>query len=132
MNAQDFLKNKTAGFYFFAIACVAALASAVVYVVRNGDSFTTTTPAVTALLVVGVVLSVLLSIKDIKPLEIIPFVLYLAAFLVFIDTEVNFMANVAMGIDGNAVDPAFIAYAALNIIAVVTGMVAAIMEIQKD
>ena len=132
MNAQGFLKNKTTGFYIFAVSGVAALIAAITYVLRNGDVLTTATPTVTILLAVGIILNILLSIKDVKPLEIIPFILYLAAFLVFIDTEITFISNVMMGIDGNAIDSAFILYTVMNVIAVAAGMTAAIMKIEKD
>lgn len=132
MSAQGFFKNKTTGFYIFAVSGAAALIAAVTYVLRGGDVLTTATPTVTILLSVGIILNILLSIKDVKPLEIVPFILYLAAFLVFIDTEITFISNVIMGIDGNAIDGAFVLYSVMNIIAVVAGMAAAIMKIEKD
>lgn len=132
MSAQGFFKNKTTGFYIFVVSGAAALIAAVTYVLRGGDVLTAATPTVTILLAVGVILNILLSIKDIKPLEIVPFILYLAAFLVFIDTEITFISNVIMGIDGNAIDGAFIFYSVMNIIAVAAGMAASIVKIERD
>jgi len=132
MSAQNFFKNKTTGFYLFVASGVAALIAAITYMLRNGDVLTSTTPAVTILLAVGILLNILLSVKDVKPMEIIPFILYLAAFLVFINTEITFISNVIMGIDGNAIDGAFILYAVMNIMAVATGMIASIVEIEKE
>ena len=114
------------------VSGAAALIAAVTYVLRGGDVLTAATPTVTILLAVGVILNILLSIKDIKPLEIVPFILYLAAFLVFIDTEITFISNVIMGIDGNAIDGAFIFYSVMNIIAVAAGMAASIVKIERD
>lgn len=132
MSAQGFFKNRTTGFYIFAVSGVTALIAAITYVLRNGDVLTTATPIVTLLLAAGIILNILLSIKDVKPLEIVPFILYLAAFLVFIDTEITFISNVMMGIDGNIFDGAFILYSVMNVIAVAAGMAAAIMKIEKD
>ena len=132
MSAQGFFKNKTTGFYIFVVSGAAALIAAVTYVLRGGDVLTAATPTVTILLAVGVILNILLSIKDIKPLEIVPFILYLAAFLVFIDTEITFISNVIMGIDGNAIDGAFIFYSVMNIIAVAAGMAASTVKIERD
>ena len=132
MSAQGFFKNKTTGFYIFVVSGAAALIAAVTYVLRGGDVLTAATPTVTILLAVGVILNILLSIKDIKPLEIVPFILYLAAFLVFIDTEITFISNVIMGIDGNAIDGAFIFYSVMNIIAVAAGVAASIVKIERD
>lgn len=132
MSAQGFFKDKTIGFYIFLLSGAAAFIAAVVYVLRNGDVLTATTPTVTILLAAGIVLNVLLAVKDIKPLEIVPFILYLAALLVFVDTEITFISNVIMGIDGNAIDGAFILYCVMNTAAVAAGMAAAILKIEKD
>ena len=129
---MNILANKSKGFKFFAAACAAALIALVTYLVRNGDVLTSTVPSVTILLIAGIVLSVLMAIKDVKPLEMVPFVLYLGAFLIFLDTEINFVSNLIYGADGNSMDFGFILFTVCGLVAVVAGFIAAVNGIEKE
>ena len=126
------MANKSSGFKFFVIACLAALVAVIAYVTRGGDVLTKVTPVVTGLYAAGIILSVLLVFKDVKPLEIVPFVLYLAALLVFIDTEIGFIGNLLWATDGNSLDAGFIAVAVCGLIAVICGIVAGCKGIEKE
>ncbi|MBR4209175.1 MAG: hypothetical protein IKQ96_03035 [Lachnospiraceae bacterium] len=126
------MANKSSGFKFFVIACLAALVAVIAYVTRGGDVLTKVTPVVTGLYAAGIILSVLLVFKDMKPLEIVPFVLYLAALLVFIDTEIGFIGNLLWATDGNSLDAGFIAVAVCGLIAVICGIVAGCKGIEKE
>ena len=126
------MANKSSGFKFFAIACLAALVAVIVYVTRNGDVLTNVTPVVTVLYAAGIVLSILLALKDVKPLEIVPFVLYLAAFMVFMDTEIDFIGNILWATDGNSLDAGFIVIVLCSLAAVICGIIAGCKGIEKE
>lgn len=129
---KDFISKKAIGFWFFVASFLFALLAVIVYGARGGDVLTKLSGAVIALFVVGLVINVGLAVKDIQPLEILPFVFYLIAFAVFMDTEIDFIGNVAMGIDGNSFDGAFIFIIVASVLAVALGMAAAILKIEKE
>lgn len=124
------LKNKKTGWYFFAVSALCAAFFLIIYLVRGGDIFTTIHPAAVTLTVVGILLSVVLLFKNIKPLDILPFVLYFAAYLIFFGTEIEFIGNVFYGTDGQAFTAPFIAIVCFGLASVVTGMIAALKGIE--
>lgn len=128
---KDFLANKTKGWYVFGASAVCALIALLAYVIRGGDIFTTVDPIAVTLAIVGIVLSAGLMYKDVKPLEIVPFVLFFIFLLIFGGSEIEFIGNVAYGTDGQAIDFAFVVTAVFGLASVVCGMVAAIQEIEK-
>ena len=64
-----------------------------------------------------------------KPLEIIPFVLFFAALLIFFATEIEFIGNVFYGTDGQAFTISFVMIVCFGLAAIVTGMIAALKGI---
>lgn len=131
-SVRDFFQKKTAGYYIYLLSCIFAIAAAITYEMRGGDALTKIDHSVTVLLFVGIIINVLMMLKDIKPLEIIPFVLYLIALVAFIATEIDFIGNVFYGVDGNAFDPAFFGIIVLGILAVISGMIACMMKIERE
>ena len=129
---STFFKDKVTAWYIFAVSAVFALISLILYVARGGDIFTTVSPIAVALNVAGIVLTCLMLVKDVKPLEIIPFVLYLAALLIFFGSEIEFIGNVAYGTDGQAISASFIGIAVFGLLSVIGGMFAAISGIEKE
>jgi hypothetical protein len=123
------LKNKKTGWYLFAVSAICAVLFLIVYLLRGGDIFTAIHPAAVILTVAGVLLSAFLLYKDIKPLEILPFLLFFAALLVFFATEIEFIGNVFYGTDGQAFTASFIAIVVFGLAAVVTGMISALKGI---
>lgn len=132
MNAiKDFFSKKSIGYYIFAGSALLGLLTLIIYTTRNGDVLTKLEPAAITLLIVGVVLNILLLIKNIKPLELVPFILYLSAFAVFMSSEITFIGNVANGVDGNVFDAGFMMIAIFGVLSVVLGMIACIMKFNK-
>lgn len=129
---RTFLQNKSVGWYLFGTSAVLALIALIAYVARGGDIFTQVEPIAVACSVAGILLSVLLLWKDIKPLEILPFVLFFVSWLIFAGSEIEFIGNVAYGTDGQAIDAAFLVTAVCGFLAVIAGMVACIMKLEKD
>lgn len=131
-SVKEFLSKKTVGWYIFLASCVTGLIALIIYATRGGDALTKlSTPAI-VLFVVGVAANALLLIKDIKPLEIVPFVLYFASVAIFAATEINFIANVIYGVDGNAFDPAFFCVFIFGLLSVVLGIAASIIKPEKE
>lgn len=129
---KEFLAKKTVGFYVFLASALLAFFSVLFYSVRGGDVLTEINSAVIVLFIIGIILNLLLAIKDIKPLEIIPFVLYFIALAIFLDSEINFMGNVFWGTDGNYFDALFILATLTGLLSVISGMTAAIMKVEKE
>ncbi len=129
---RTFLQNKAAGWYIFGVSVVLAIIAVIAYVARGGDIFTQVDPIAVICSVVGIVLSLILMWKDVKPLEIVPFVLYFVTFLIFAGSEIEFIGNVVYGTDGQAIDPAFIVTAVCGFLSVICGMVACIMKLEKE
>ena len=125
------LKNKSKGWYIFAASAVCALISLIIYIARGGDIFTTVIPVAVILSIFGILLNVLLLLKPLKPLEIVPFGLYLISLVIFFGSEIEFIGNVAYGTDGQSITADFILIAVFGFISVICGMVAAIMKIEK-
>jgi hypothetical protein len=132
MNISKFLEKKPYGYYFFLASALCALIAWLTYCFRGGDVLTNIDAKVIILFAVGIVLNVLLAIKDIKPLEIVPFILYFSAILVFVDSEITFISNIAWGTDGNHIDGGFIVIALFGVLSVIAGMVASIAKIEKE
>ena len=129
---NEFLAKKSIGFRFFIASALFALLAVIVYGARGGDVLTELNGAVIALFVVGIVLNALLAVKDIKPLEILPFVFYLLAFALFMDTEITFIGNVAWGTDGNYFDAAFLFAVVASVLAIALGMASSILKVEKE
>ncbi len=129
---REFLAKKSVGWYVLGGSALCALIFMIIYIARGGDIFTKISPAAIVLTVIGVLLSIGMMVKDIRPLEIIPFVLYFAALLIFFGSEIEFIGNVAYGTDGQAITASFVCIAVFGLIAVIGGMTAAIMKIEKE
>ena len=129
---STFFKDRKTAWYIFAAAAVCALLSLIIYVARGGDIFTTVIPWAVILNLVGIVLTCLLLFKCIKPLELLPFLCYFGALLIFLGSEIEFIGNVAYGTDGQAIGPGFICIALFGLLAVVGGLIAAVSGIEKE
>lgn len=129
---KQFLSKKTVGWYIALASAVMGLITLVIYAARGGDALTKLSSPAIAVIAIGVVLNALLLVKDVKPLEIVPFVLYFVAILIYGASEVNFIANVIYGVDGNAFDPAFFCVFVFGVLAVALGMAASIVKLEKE
>lgn len=132
MNVKEFLAKKTVGYYLFAASALLGLLTLIVYAARGGDVLTKLEPAAIALLIVGIVINAGLLVKDIRPLEILPFMIYLAAFAVFMASEITFIGNLINGVDGNALDAGFVFVAIFGLLSVGLGMAACIVKLEKE
>lgn len=129
---REFLEKKTVGWYIFGGAAVFALIALIAYVARGGDIFTQLNGWAIACVVIGVVLTGVLMWKDIKPLEVVPFILYFIFLLIFAGSEIDFLGNVVYGTDGSIIDAAFYITAIFGLLSVIAGMTASIMKIEKE
>lgn len=129
---REFLAKKSIGWYIYGGAALFALISLIIYVARGGDIFTKVSSAAVVLSIIGILLSIGMMIKDIKPLEIIPFVFYFASLLIFFGSEIEFIGNVAYGTDGQAISAGFVCIAVFGLLSVIAAMTASIMKIEKE
>lgn len=129
---REFLEKKTVGWYIFGGAAILALIALIAYVARGGDIFTQLNGWAIACVVIGVVLTGVLMWKDIKPLEVVPFILYFIFLLIFAGSEIDFLGNVVYGTDGSIIDVAFYITAIFGLLSVIAGMTASIMKIEKE
>ena len=128
---KEFLKSRGVGYYMYAASALCALVMFVVYVARGGDVLTGLEPAAVALGIIGVLGNVGLLIRNVRPLEILPFILYTVVLAVFVSSEINFIANVINGVDGNSLDGGFFCVIVFGALAVVLGMAACIVRLEK-
>lgn len=129
---KEFISKKSVGFYLFAASAIFALAMLITYACRGGDVLTKIEPAAIVVLIVGIVLNVLLAVKTIRPLEIIPYLCYFVALVIFFASEITFMGNLAFGVDGNRLDAGFVFVAVFGAIAFVSGMASSMMKFEKE
>lgn len=129
---REFLEKKTAGWYVFGASAVLALIALIAYIARGGDALTNLSGWGIAVAVIGIILTGVLMWKDIKPLEIVPFILFFIFFLVFIGSEINFLGNIVYGTDNQVLDAAFYITTIFGFLSVVVGMTASIMKIEKE
>lgn len=128
----EFLKNKSKGWFVYGASALFALISLIIYIARGGDIFTKVLPVAVVLSILGILLSIGMMVKDIKPLEIVPFILYFISLLIFFGSEIEFIGNVAYGTDGQAISAAFVCIAVFGLLAVICGMTGSIMKIEKE
>lgn len=126
---KQFLSEKSIGYYLFAASALLGLITFIIYVARGGDSMTDLSAATIALMIIGVVLNIALLVKNFTPLEIIPFVFYIAGFMTYIGSEIMFITNVMYGVDGNVLDGAFFAIIVFGVLSIICGITACIMRI---
>lgn len=129
---REFLEKKTVGWYVFGASAVLALIALIAYIARGGDALTNLSGWGIAVAVIGIILTGVLMWKDIKPLEIVPFILFFIFFLVFIGSEINFLGNIVYGTDNQVLDAAFYITTIFGFLSVVVGMTASIMKIEKE
>lgn len=129
---KNFLKTKATGWYVSLGACIVALITLIAYTVRGGNYLSPVSSSAVACLVIGVVINVLILIKDFKVGAFIPLMLYSATLAILLNTEMQFISNVMFGVDGNNFDIAFWIFVIGIFVAVITAAVAAIMKMTKD
>jgi hypothetical protein len=79
----------------------------------------------------GVVVNALILLKDFRIGAFIPFVLYMCAFGILLNTEMLFITNVAFGVDGNFLDTGFFVFVGANVLSIFFSAIAATGKITK-
>jgi hypothetical protein len=82
-------------------------------------------------MVVGVAVNALILLKDFKIGAFIPFVMYMCAFGVLLNSEMLFISNVAFGVDGNFLDTGFFVFVGTNILSIFFSAIAATGKMTK-
>ena len=130
MNAvKKFLSDRTAGDFLTAAACVILIAATILY------ACTGTRPAfgvtVSGGIIAAAVIAVLLGAAAVvfrrQPLYFAAYLLALYVFFQFIVTQLRYISNVLVAIDGTAFSASFLATAVLMALAWIAALVAALL-----
>lgn len=129
---KEFLQKKDLSSIFIVASFICAVTTLIVYVNTGIDQFTTKLSAkVIVLLIICAVLGVALSVFEIKTGKYIVYLLGLWAWLSYIITQVNYIANLIADIDGNSVSLAFISTVLCGALTWVFSLVSVILQ-KKD
>lgn len=83
------------------------------------------------MLIIGLMLNVIVLVKDFGIGGFIPFVFYTVALGILLNTEMLYLSNVLTAIDHNVLDGAWITFAVTLLLAVVFSAVAAVLRMTK-
>ncbi|MBQ9265671.1 MAG: hypothetical protein IJ186_01165 [Bacilli bacterium] len=129
---KNLLAKKAIGFYVSAAAMVLAILTVLLYGVRGGNSYSPVSSLAVWMFVIGIVTNCAILVKDFKFGAYIPFIFYLVGFGVLFNTEMLFISNVLMDIDGNTFDALYIIIFILLILTLATSFAATIMKLEKE
>ncbi len=129
---KKFLNTKATGWYFSAVTFVLALITLIAYTVRGGNYLSPVSSTAVTLLIIGLITNAIVLWNDFKVGAFVPLFLYAATFAVLLNSEMQYISNVAFGVDGNFFDALFFTFVICNVLSVVTGAVAAVMKMSKN
>lgn len=129
---KDYLAKKGSGYYLSAVSAVFALFAMIMCAVRGGDVLTDFQPTVVLMLAIGLVINILILIKKVTPFEILPFICYFVGFAIFVGAEVDFIANIIYGVDGNSLDALLVTVLLFSLLAFIFGIISCFKKYDKE
>lgn len=135
-NILSRIKENLISVIFLGVAAVSGLVAAFLYMATGVTAFT---PKLDNLVIIAAIAGAVIALASVvfsfKTCKYISFVVFIVAFLEFIRVELDFIANVFVGIDRTSFTPSFIVTLATLILAVVAALVSGItgkeLEIKK-
>ena len=126
---KNFLLNKGVGYYITPIT-MALLVAALCLYAKNGVTAFSPKLEARAIVYAAISLAVCLVtlVVDLKPLKYVAYLLGLYAFMWFVYSQVTYIANVLVGIDGYTFTAEFISTLVCYIAAAVVALVSAITD----
>ncbi len=116
-------------FYFIAASFVCALVTLVLYLTTGITSFTPVlSEKVLALMWINLVLCIAVTVVEIKPVKYAAYIVELWAWLEFIVSEMAYITNVFVSIDGNSFSVTFILTVVFGALSYVFALVSAIVQ----
>ncbi len=86
------------------VSTIGSFLAAIAYGIRGGDVLSAFSTTAEILLVLAVVLNAIEFVKPLPMLEYVPYALTICSLGVFLRIEMDFLANVYTGLDGNSLD----------------------------
>ena len=126
---KNFLKNRGVGYYLTPIAMALLVAAICLYAANGVTAFSPKLEA-RAIVYAAISLAVCLAtlVVDFKPLKYVAYLLGLYAFMWFVYSQVTYIANVFVAIDGYAFSAGFVATLVCYVAAAVVALVSAITD----
>ena len=124
----EIFKDRKPGFYCMAAALVLAGAGSLCYVHGVDTRFGSVSDTVILLFMAGFILCGLALISDLRELRFAAAAVLLWAALEAITSQVNYITNVLVGIDGNSFSALFLGGCILPVLAMIAALAAAIMQ----
>ncbi len=129
---KEFLRKKDLSSIFIVAAFICALITLIIYLNTGIDQFTTKLSAkVITLLIICIVVGVAVSVFEVKTGKFVVYLSGLWAWLSYIITQVNYIANLIADIDGNSVSAAFITTILFGALTWIFSLVSALLQ-KKD
>lgn len=128
----SYLKTRTPGWYVSLSTLLVGLIGLITYLARGGNTYSPVSMSATLVFSIGLVVNVLILIKDFKIGAYIPFILYSVTLAILLNSEMLFISNVLTGIDNNSFDPAFIIFFILFILTTGLSFASTIMKIHNE
>ncbi len=129
---KKLLERKASGFYVAAATLVLALAFILVYGIRGGNTYSPVSALAVWMFVAGIITNCLILIKDFKFGAYIPFIFYFIGFGVLFNSEMLYISNVFVNVDGNSFDFVYILMFVLLLLTLIGSFAATLMKLEKE
>lgn len=127
----SYLKTRTPGWHVAFASLLVGLIGLIVYVARGGNTYSPVSVGAVTTFSIGLIINLLILIKDFKIGAYIPFILYSITLAILLNSEMLFISNVLTGIDNNSFDSAFIIFLILFILTDGLSFASTIMTIHR-
>ena len=133
MEKNRFFQGRGAG-YFLALPALVLGILAYVFYAKNG--ITEFNPALSQKAIiavfVGVALCAVSLVYECKPVKYLAYLAYLYAFMAFLNSQITYIANIFVSIDGSTFSAGFLLAAASFLLAAILALVAAVMTKRRE
>ncbi len=128
MEKNRFFQGRGAGYYLALPALILGVLAYVFYA-KNGITEFNPTLSQKAIIAafVGVGLCVVSLIYEWKPLKYLAYLAYLYAFMAFLNSQITYIANVFVSIDGSTFSAGFLLTAASFLLAAILALLSAVL-----
>ncbi len=126
MDIKKLLTQRGVSFYLAVASFVLALVVLILYLSTGVTEFTPKLDGATvALLIVGLIINAATAVFEVKMAKYVAYIIYLFAFCTYIRSEISYIANVFVSIDGTQFSASFLCTAIFMLAAIVVSLVSA-------
>ena len=128
MEKKSFFQNRGAG-YYLALPALALGVLAYVFYAKNGITEFNPSLSQKAIIAVfvGAGLCAVSLVYEWKPIKYLAYLAYLYAFMAFLNSQITYIVNVFVSIDGSTFSTGFLLTAASFVLAMILALVSAIL-----